>query len=756
MSLPERIGRYRILAKLGEGGMGVVYAAADERLGRSIALKVIGGTMRDEDARKRFWREARLAASVSHPNVCAIHEVGEEDGELFIVMELLEGEALSSRLARGGVAAAEGVRIALGILAALDALHARGLVHRDVKPANVFLTPHGVKLVDFGIARSVTAGDAGGDEQTQLTQAGDVVGTPHYMSPEQLRGEPVDARSDLFATGAVIFEMIAGRRAFEGRTKIDVLHATLHDMPPLLLGSALTEAVGRVVLRALAKNPDERPRTASAMAHDLDQAMRDPGAQTATAPMPSVATRLIVLPFRILRPDPDTDFLAFSLADAIASSLAGLGSLVVRSSLAAARFADSPDLKRIAVEADVDLVLAGTLLRAGAQIRVQCQLTEAAAGSLLWSHTAQVPLTDVFQLEEELGRRIVESIARPLTAREHREVRRDAPASALAYEHFLRANQIGLSVNAVEGPRTQLPIARDLYIRSLEEDPGFAPAWARLGRCYRLLAKTGEEPARNFELAEAAFRRALELNPDLPSTHHLYAALECDRGRAIDALERLVTRAAVFPNDPELFVGLVQACRYSGLLEESLAAHERATRLDPHAMTSVALTLWLRGDNERALQAAAGNVLVRTTILSSMGREDEASAAVPAPSPEMQPLTALFWTSFRAALDGSADHGRAAAEQRLALVQDPEARFHGARHLARMGEGQRAFDELSLLVDSSFLCPDFLERDPWLESVRRLDDFPGLLARMRSRVTEAGERFAAAGGRGVLGPPGTT
>ncbi|MQA29820.1 MAG: protein kinase [Luteitalea sp.] len=227
--LPARLGHYAIVRKLGEGGMGVVYAARDERLERNVALKTISSLASDETARKRFWREARAAASVNHPNVCQIYEIGEDAGELFIAMELLEGEALAERLRRGALTVSEAVSIGLDMLAALSALHGRGIVHRDLKPSNVFLTRHGLKLLDFGLARPPLERSL--SEPTVLTRSGIVIGTPHYMAPEQVTGEPVDARSDLFAAGAILFEVLACRPAFAGRTVVEVLHATSTNSP---------------------------------------------------------------------------------------------------------------------------------------------------------------------------------------------------------------------------------------------------------------------------------------------------------------------------------------------------------------------------------------------------------------------------------------------------------------------------------------------------------------------------------------------
>jgi serine/threonine-protein kinase len=246
--LPHRIGHYAIERKLGEGGMGVVYAARDERLKRTVALKMMSSLAHDERPRTRFWREARVAASVNHPNVCQIYEIGEDDGALFIAMELLEGEALSERLRNGPLAVADALPIELGILAALSALHARGIVHRDLKPSDVFLTPHSVKLLDFGLARLEPKPSL--QTATSLTYGGTVLGTPSYMAPEQVTSGVVDSRSDLFAAGAILFELLAGRRAFGGRTVVAVLHATLHEQPPALTGTPAVTAVDRVIRRA--------------------------------------------------------------------------------------------------------------------------------------------------------------------------------------------------------------------------------------------------------------------------------------------------------------------------------------------------------------------------------------------------------------------------------------------------------------------------------------------------------------------------
>src|SRR5688572_17247548 len=458
--------------------MGVVYAARDERLQRVVAVKTMRSPANDETARKRFWREARAAAGVNHPNICQIHEIGEDAGTLFIAMELLEGESLADRLRRGPLSVADALPIALGMLAALSALHGRGVVHRDLKPSNVFLTPHGVKLLDFGLARPELEPSFG--PTMGLTQTGVALGTPRYMAPEQATGEPIDARTDLFAAGAILFEMLAGRTAFGGRTIVDILHATLHEQPPALTGSPAVAAVDRVIRRALAKRPADRPVSADSMAEELRSIA---GAGSTDMPVLARAlTRLVVLPFRALRPDPDTDFLAFSLPDAIATSLSGISSLIVRSSAIAARFAaETPDLKVLAAEADVDRVVMGTLLRSGDQLRVTAQLVEAPGGTLLTSHAIQSSLGDLFRLQDDLTRRVVEALSLPL-AGTLTPPAADTPRNARAYEFYLRANELARTYAGLKE-------ARDLYQRAIDLDPGFAPAWAHLGRCHRVIGK---------------------------------------------------------------------------------------------------------------------------------------------------------------------------------------------------------------------------------------------------------------------------
>jgi serine/threonine protein kinase len=395
--LPERIGAYKVIRKLGEGGMGIVYAALDEKLNREVAVK----TIRDVGAasQERVWREARAAAAVNHPGVCQIYEIAEDADQVFLVMELLEGQPLSEVLEQEGPQSPiDALALLLPALEALQALHATGIVHRDLKPSNVFVTPHGVKLLDFGLARSMV--DDATATVADLTMHGQVVGTPAYMAPEQLDGSVVDRRADLFAAGALLFEMVTGRSPFAAASNLASMHAVLYERPPALTGASSVDAVDRIVRRALEKKPADRYQTAADMAAAVRAASLTPHSGEMARAV--AVTRLVVLPFRVLPADPDTEMLAIGLADALTASLSGLDSMVVRSPLAAAGFGGpTPDLKALATTLEVDAVLTATLMR-GRPAAGQCPARGCAGG-----HGAMVtPVADRTRRSVRVARRV--------------------------------------------------------------------------------------------------------------------------------------------------------------------------------------------------------------------------------------------------------------------------------------------------------------------------------------------------------------
>ena len=742
----ERIDHYRITRKIGQGGMGIVYAAHDERLDRQVAIKMILDAGADATARERFWREARAAASVSHPHVCQLYEIGETEGQLYIVMELLEGQSLDSRLESGPIDVPEALTTSLSILGALDALHERAIVHRDLKPSNVFLTKFGVKLLDFGLARPVINDQLATAQD--LTLPGKVVGTPAYMAPEQLSGQPTDARVDLFAVGVMLYEMITGKSPFAGAGMIDTMHAILNDRPPVLTGSSTVDAVDRIIQRALEKRAAARYQRARDMADDVRGAMASSDL-SGELPVARAVTRLIVLPLRVLRPDPETDFLAFGLADAITSSLSAIESLVVRSSLAAAEFAEgTPDLKRIAKETDVEAVLTGTLMRAGDQIRVNAQLLEAPGGTVLWSQSSQSPLGDLFKVQDDFTQHIVESLSIPLTRREEQMLKRDVPATARAYEFYLRGNECAAD-------RTTWLVALDLYRQCVDEDPNFAPAWARLGRLHRLkgIYLDNERADEHLAEAEASFKRALELNPDLPLAHNLYAYLEVDFGRAKEAMLRLLDLARRHRADPEIFAGLVHACRYCGILDASIAAYEKAHRLDPNIRTSVSHSYWYSGQIDRAVETDQPLDIPFMKMMAEIrgGKIDAVATAVSALASNDRSNYASGLHRLAAALNGDKAAFEEGIDHEVATMRDPEGIFYWALMALLVGDADRAISLLQNTLDRGWFCYQAIAREPLLDDLRSDSRLSAIVRQMEAGQREAAAAFVAAGGNRLLG-----
>jgi TolB-like protein/tetratricopeptide (TPR) repeat protein len=460
--------------------------------------------------------------------------------------------------------------------------------------------------------------------------------------------------------------------------------------------------------------------------------------------------RLIVLPFRALRSDPETDFLAFSLPDAIAASLAGLSSLVVRSSLAAARFAGAVlDLREIAKEVDVDTVLTGTLLRAGTQLRLTTQLVEAPSGTLIWSKASQVELSDIFQLQDTLVSGVVESLALPLTAGERQQLAHDAPANAAAYDLYLRANEAGKAFSG-------FPEAIGLYEQCVALDPGYAPAWARLGRARWLIGKYSEGAPGKLVEGRNAIERALELNPDLPLAHNLYTNIQVDQGRALDAMKRLLKRLRSSKTDPELFAGLTHASRYCGLLQASLEADRQARRLDPNINTTVTHSYFAVGDYQRTLETAVRDFGYFTPLgLAMLGRVEEAIAMLKEKEPGVpQQRGRTFMSSLRALLEGNREASLNASDELMdGGFKDPEGEYYLARQLAYLGDTSRASRAMMSAVDGGYFCYPQMASDPWLDPIRGDAEFIRILHRAQALHQEAIEVFRAEGGPPLLGQP---
>lgn len=456
--------------------------------------------------------------------------------------------------------------------------------------------------------------------------------------------------------------------------------------------------------------------------------------------------RLIVLPFRMLRPDPATDFLAFSLPDALTTALSGLKSLVVRSTLVASRYANgSFDLKTISAEADVDLVVTGTLLSAGNEIRLTAQLTEASSGTLLCSQSMQASTGDVFRLQDELTECVVNTLELRLTGREQSVLRRDVPANAKAYEYYLRGNQFSHDSK-------QWAAARDLYLRCVEADPCYAPAWARLGRIHHVMSKyLPSETTEGPRKAESAFRQALDLNPDLTIAHKFYAQLEVDLGRAPDAMARLIPRVLVAP-DPEVLAGLISPLCYCGLLDASAAAHRRAILFEPKIRTSVPHTWFLQRDYQRtASMKLEDNPYIVALAMAEVGKVQEALPALRTLESKINTRLGDFAAAARTLLEG--DHAASVAAVNRILdsgFSDPQALFYLTRHLAYLSEIDAAIALFDRVVAGGFIAYPTMARDPWLEPLRKDGRFRQTMASVEQRYLEAEQSFQRLDGHRML------
>jgi serine/threonine protein kinase len=746
--IPESIGPYRVLCKVGEGGMGVVYKAEDQRLQRFVALKVIREFVGDSSRRSRFWQEARAAAQVAHPNACRIYDISEEQDRLVLVMEFIEGESLARRIGRGSLPAQEAVQIALALLSALEAFHKKGIVHRDLKPGNIVLSDGVTKLLDFGIAKHVSLNSK---EETlatlgDATAPGIFLGTPRYASPEQFRGQAVDARSDLFSMGVVLFEMLTGQPPFAGETFGELAHAVLQGSPPALSGSPAIAAMGRIVHRALSREPQDRYASAEAMAADLRATLQMDGIETKARAHP--LRRIIVLPFRMLRPSEDVQFLAYSLPEAITGSLAGLENVVVRSSIVASQYStEAPDLQKIAKEAEVDVVLTGALLSVGERLRITTQLMEAPSGTVLWSHSSQASNRELLELHDDLVDRVVQSILPSLTAQEHQSLQRDRPASATVYQLFLQANEFSRRWENVPG-------AIEMYERCVTLDPSYAPAWARLGRARWVSDKYNLGSLEGLRAADEAFQTALRLNPNLTLAHNLYTHVQVDQGRALDAMKRLLDRAQGRRSDAELFAGLGHVCRYCGLLQPALVAHQEARRLDPLIPTSVMHTYFMLGDYQRALESSGSDYgYGMGLVLAMLGRVEEAVSTLRQRElAKPWRLGQLYLTSLRTLLEGNREESIAVSDELIqATFRDPEGMYYLARQLGYLGEEARALDMLSRAIDNGFFCHQAMLGDPWLDALRGRNEFTALLNKALQLHREALTAFLAGGGTALLG-----
>ncbi len=540
LSAGDKLGPYEIIAPIGAGGMGEVYKARDVRLDRNVAVKVLPEHLSEEpQAMARFLREHKALAALSHPNILVIFDTGTEKGATYAVTELLEGETLRSLLARGALAWRKAVDIGAALADGLAAAHSKSIIHRDLKPANIFLTSDGrAKILDFGLAR--LENPAGEDAETR-TETGEVVGTPGYMSPEQVLGQHAGPTSDIFSLGCVFFEMVSGQRAFPGRSLAETMSSILRDTPRELaaVGAQVPCELDRLIAHCLDKNPHERCQSARDLAFHL-RAMVSPGVGTTVGVAASKAVDSIaVLPFTNARVDPDTEYLCDGITESILNSLARIGQLRITPRCTVFRYkTQDPDPLAVGRELDVRLVLTGRVIQRGETLVVGTELVDVATGAQLWGERYNRKLSDIFELEEEIARKISESLRKKLTGEEKSRLAKRFTDSTEAYQLYLRGRH-----HWIRRTPDHLKKGVDYFQQAIAKDPAYALAYSGLADCHSILALFSVVSSKDgFARAKAAAAAAAALDPDLAEGHtslaFIRAYFDCDWVAADEGFQR--------------------------------------------------------------------------------------------------------------------------------------------------------------------------------------------------------------------------
>ncbi len=653
-----RLGSYEILARIGAGGMGELYRARDSRLRRELALKILPDAFsRDPDRLARFEREARAVAALNHPNIVVLYSIEDTDGVRFLTMELVEGQTLDGLVTPHGLAVERLIDLGIGIADALTAAHEKGVVHRDLKPANVMVTREGrVKVLDFGLAKLEThpselGHTAAASVTTPLSVPGQIMGTVPYMAPEQLRGEPTDARTDLFALGIMLYELAAGRRPFDGATLADVSSAILRDAPRSLvqLRAELTGDLDRIVSRCLEKDPRARFQTALDVSNELQRLKRvAPVAAPSdrrglperrqqgavSAPEPRVIRSLVVLPLENVSRDPTQEYFADGMTEALISELARLKALRVISRTSAMKYKGvKRALPEIGRELSVDAILEGSALLVGKRVRVTVQLASAGTDETLWADRYDGEIEDVLDLQSRIAETVAKEIAVQVSPREETQLAKRRSVNPEAHVEYLKGRHA-----AAETSPQAIDLSLRHFARALELDPNYAPAWEGVAQSHLTRGSRGmAPPAVANEEARVAAMRALSLDDSLAGAHaalgnlalraldlrgslaHLKRAIDLDPGSADtysvlgrvhycaerhpEAQEAMLKALSLDPLSMVIHTAVGDAYYYAREYERSVGYYRKAIALDPRfdgAHTDLARSLEALGQFDEA------------------------------------------------------------------------------------------------------------------------------------------------------------
>ncbi len=749
-----KILQYEIVEPIGAGGMGEVYRARDTRLDRDVAIKVLSDHLEsDPEMRKRFEREARAVAALSHPGILSIHELAVVDGRSIAVMELLQGESLRARLHRAGPmpwrdAALLGAQTA----DALAAAHAKDIIHRDLKPENIFITPDGrPKILDFGLARS-THPLSGADDVTHasdaVTEPGRLMGTLGYMAPEQVRGLEVTTASDIFAFGCTLAEMVTGERPFNRPTPAETLAAILRDDPPNLTRAApdAPQEFTRVVGHCLEKGAADRFQSATDVALALRALLNESGSIEAPAPRRKSASRrttnsLAVLPFVNVGGDPSTEYLADGITESIINSLSQLPRLRVTPRSTVFRYRDPDvDLKSAGLAMNVRTVVTGRVVHQAEMLNVQAELVDVVRESQIWGDQFRYPMSEIFAVQEQIAWQISEALRIRLTGEEKKRLKRRATGNTEAYQEYMRGrHQWGKWTP--EGFQN----AVGHFERAIEIDPLYAQAYSGLGDVYGAMAYYGFLPPQiGMPRAEAAAFRALELDPNLAEAHVTVGMVQMLHRWKWDDAERAMRRAIELnPRyaQAHVFYGLLLIA--FGRLDESLEHAKRAAQIDPLAPMAQVGLAWVLYFCRRyaesleqlrlVLQTYPGWAEAYTMIalnLERLGQYDRASAA---------------WQNAAGGFGVSSDEAASYAAPNASAREYFEMRLHQleaaaqSRYVppyyfsglyAELGQLDEAFAWLDKALDEHAGQAVFLHADPIADPLRADPRYEQAIARL--------------------------
>ena len=750
-----RLGPYEIVSALGAGGMGEVFRARDVRLDREVAIKVLPPSTRDDrEARARFRREGLALSRLNHPNIEMVLDLGEHDGADYLVLELVPGETIASRLARGQVPEREAAAIGSQVAEALAEAHERGVLHRDLKPGNIMVTPKGrVKVLDFGLAK--LAQMSGDDTRSMaLTEVGTATGTLAYMAPEQLLGEPVDARADLYALGVVLYELVTGRRPFRATLVTALANEVLHGRlePPRASVPSLSARTQGVILRAMEREPARRYQTADEMLGELRRlAEPDPGEFAETMVMAAAPGRRItsiaVLPLENLSGDPAQEYFSDGMTEELIACLAQVRALRIISRTSVMRYKGRRlAIPEIARELNVDAVVEGSVRRAGDRVRITAQLIDAATESHLWGKSYERDLKEVFVLQGEVAAAIVAEIQVSVTPYEETRLRGARDVNPAAYEAYLKGRYF------IE-QRTEEHLRQGFIHldQAVSLDPTLVLAHVGVADAHNLMGfMTAMPPREAFPRAQAAARRALALDSASAEalTSLAYATLWHDWD--IEGAERLFRRAIdLNPKYALAHIWYANVLIVTGRMDEAEMEVQLARRMDPLSNIAIAFAGWFPYWRGRFAEAVSRFQSVKDLIpgfgplynwmglaLARDGRDEEAiaalSRAVDLLGRTPQALSALATAH---ALAGRGDEARAMlAEFEAQSAHRYVGSYYSAQVRVALGEHDAAFAALEQAIE---------ERVHWMAAIRIDPSLAGLMAdpryaRLIARVTGLG------------------